>query len=99
MPGLAERWEVRADDPTKWIFYLRPGVKFHDGTDFNADAVIWNLDKVKNKEAPQVRSWASSASPGVENPPPLACYSASSSQMRVRCISKAWTSSKSLAPR
>jgi ABC-type transport system substrate-binding protein len=28
-------------------------VKFHDGTAFNADAVIWNLDKVKNKEAPQ----------------------------------------------
>jgi peptide/nickel transport system substrate-binding protein len=52
-PGLAERWEVRPDDPTKWIFYLRQGVKFHDGTDFNADAVIWNLDKVKNKEAPQ----------------------------------------------
>jgi peptide/nickel transport system substrate-binding protein len=23
MPGLAERWEVRPDDPTKWIFYLR----------------------------------------------------------------------------
>ena len=52
-PGLAERWEVRADDPTKWVFYLRQGVKFHDGTDFNADAVIWNLDKVKNKDAPQ----------------------------------------------
>jgi peptide/nickel transport system substrate-binding protein len=51
-PGLAERWEVRADDPTKWIFHLRQGVKFHDGPDFNADAVIWNLDKVKNKEAP-----------------------------------------------
>jgi peptide/nickel transport system substrate-binding protein len=28
-------------------------VKFHDGTDFNADAVIWNLDKVRNKDAPQ----------------------------------------------
>jgi peptide/nickel transport system substrate-binding protein len=53
MPGLAERWEVHADDPTKWVFYLRRGVKFHDGTDFNADAVVWNLDKVKNKEAPQ----------------------------------------------
>ena len=53
VPGLAERWEVRADDPTKWIFYLRQGVKFHDGTEFNADAVIWNLEKVKNKDAPQ----------------------------------------------
>jgi peptide/nickel transport system substrate-binding protein len=53
VPGLAERWEVRPDDPTQWIFHLRRGVKFHDGTDFNADAVLWNLEKVKNKDAPQ----------------------------------------------
>ena len=53
VPGLAESWEVNKDDPTKWIFHLRRGVKFHDGTDFNADAVIWNWDKIKNKDAPQ----------------------------------------------
>jgi len=53
MPGLAESWEVRADDPTKWIFKLRRGVKFHDGTEFNADAVLWNWDKVRTKDAPQ----------------------------------------------
>ena len=40
VPGLAESWEVRADDPTKWIFTLRRGVKFHDGTDFNADGCV-----------------------------------------------------------
>lgn len=40
-------------DHTKWIFKLRPEVKFHDGTAFNADAVVWNVDKVLNKEAPQ----------------------------------------------
>jgi peptide/nickel transport system substrate-binding protein len=27
VPGLAERWEVRSDDPTKWIFYLRRSMK------------------------------------------------------------------------
>ena len=53
VPGLAESWEVSKDDPTKWIFHLRRGVKFHDGTDFNADAVLWNWDAIKNKDAPQ----------------------------------------------
>src|SRR6202048_1475482 len=36
-PGLAERWEQASDDKTTWIFHLRRGVTFHDGTDFNAD--------------------------------------------------------------
>jgi ABC-type transport system substrate-binding protein len=53
VPALAESWEVKADDPTKWIFKLRRGVKFHDGTDLNADAVLWNWDAIKNKDAPQ----------------------------------------------
>src|SRR3954464_7055528 len=35
-PGLAEKWEQAADDKKVWIFHLRHGVKFHDGTDFNA---------------------------------------------------------------
>jgi ABC-type transport system substrate-binding protein len=42
IPGLAERWEVRADDPTKWIFYLRQGVKFHDGIDLEIIPLEWN---------------------------------------------------------
>ncbi|WP_047309286.1 ABC transporter substrate-binding protein [Rhodopseudomonas palustris] len=53
IPGLATEWKVKDDDHTKWIFKLRPGVKFHDGSDFNADAVVWNVDKVLNKDAPQ----------------------------------------------
>jgi peptide/nickel transport system substrate-binding protein len=52
-PGLAEKWEQAADDKKTWIFHLRRGVKFHDGTDFTADAVIWNLDRYFNKESPQ----------------------------------------------
>jgi ABC-type transport system substrate-binding protein len=39
-PGLAEKWEQAPDDKKTWIFHLRRGVKFHDGSDFNADAVI-----------------------------------------------------------
>src|SRR3954468_12355439 len=51
-PGLAERWE-QAEDKKTWIFHLRPGVKFHDGTDFNADAVVWNLDRYFKNDSPQ----------------------------------------------
>ncbi|MFC7460932.1 ABC transporter substrate-binding protein [Hydrogenophaga defluvii] len=49
--GLATSWAVDAKDKTKWVFKLRPGVKFHDGSDFNADAVVWNVQKVLDKDA------------------------------------------------
>lgn len=52
-PGLAASWTVDATDKTKWLFKLRDGVKFHDGSAFNAEAVVWNLDKLLNKDAPQ----------------------------------------------
>src|SRR5258707_461041 len=53
VPGLATDWKVDDADKKKWRFTLRQGVKFHDGSEFNADAVIWNLDKVLNDKAPQ----------------------------------------------
>ena len=53
IPGLALSWAVDAKDKTKWVFKLRSGVKFHDGSAFNADAVVWNVRKVLDKEAPQ----------------------------------------------
>ena len=53
IPGLAESWEVNKADPTKWTFKLRRGVKFHDGSDFNADAVVFNMDRLFNDKAPQ----------------------------------------------
>ncbi|MFN0161830.1 MAG: ABC transporter substrate-binding protein [Burkholderiales bacterium] len=51
IPGLATEWKVGDTDKTKWTFKLRKGVKFHDGSDFNADAVVWNVDKVLRKDA------------------------------------------------
>lgn len=53
IPDLAESWAVDPNDHTKWIFKLRPGVTFHDGSPFDAQAVVWNVDKVLNKAAPQ----------------------------------------------
>ena len=51
IPGLATSWAVGASDKTKWTFKLRPGVKFHDGSAVNADAIVWNVRKVLDKEA------------------------------------------------
>jgi peptide/nickel transport system substrate-binding protein len=48
VPGLAESWDVSADK-TIWIFHLRKNVKFHDGTAWNADAAIFGLDRMLNK--------------------------------------------------
>lgn len=53
MPGLATEWHVDPQNQSRWIFTLRPGVKFHDGSAVNADAIVWNVDKVLNKAAPQ----------------------------------------------
>ena len=52
-PGLATEWAPVEGEPTKWIFKLRQGVKFHDGADFDADVVIWNLEKILNDKSPQ----------------------------------------------
>lgn len=46
-PGLATEWEV-SPDGLVYTFKLREGVKFHDGTDFNADAVVFNFERWAN---------------------------------------------------
>ncbi|MFI7675055.1 ABC transporter substrate-binding protein [Actinophytocola sp. NPDC049390] len=43
-PALATKWDSSEDGMT-WNFELREGVKFHDGTDFNAEAVCANWDR------------------------------------------------------
>ena len=52
IPGLATEWKVDEADKKKWTFKLRPGVTFHDGSPFNADAVVWNVEKVLKQDAP-----------------------------------------------
>ena len=51
-PLLAESWEM-SDDGLSYTFQLKEGVKFHDDTDFNADAVCFNFDRWYNFEGIQ----------------------------------------------
>jgi peptide/nickel transport system substrate-binding protein len=45
--ALALSWDV-SDEGTVWTFKLRPGVKFHDGTPMNADAVVFSLERQRD---------------------------------------------------
>jgi len=57
IPWLATSWKV-APDKSSITFYLRRGVKFHDGTDFNAEAAKWNLEAVRGKKV-GTEAWTS----------------------------------------
>jgi peptide/nickel transport system substrate-binding protein len=51
IPGLASSWETNATGDV-WTFHLRDGVKFHDGTPFDADAAMFNLERYWDKNSP-----------------------------------------------
>lgn len=55
-PWLAKSYKV-ADDRKSITFVLRKGIKFHDGSDMNAEVVKWNLDNMI--KAKLKRNWAS----------------------------------------
>jgi ABC-type transport system substrate-binding protein len=50
-PCLATSWEI-SDDGKEITFHLRRGVKFHDGTDFNADAVVFSFARQYDSNHP-----------------------------------------------
>ena len=51
MPALAERYEH--PDPLTWKFYLRKGVKFHNGNPFTAADVKYTFERLRNPEVSQ----------------------------------------------
>ncbi len=51
VPALATSWDV-SDDNLTYTFHLRKGVKFHDGTPMNADAVVFSLDRQLSEDHP-----------------------------------------------
>jgi peptide/nickel transport system substrate-binding protein len=50
-PALATRWTVSTDGK-EWLFHLREGVRFHDGTVFDADAVVFSLERQRDPHHP-----------------------------------------------
>jgi len=65
-PGLATSWEVSPDGKT-YTFHLRQGVRFHDGTPFDADAVKINFDRQRKPlEGQQFEFWQSFFEPVVD---------------------------------
>ncbi len=53
LPCLAERWEN--PDLTTWIFHLRKGVSFHDGTPLTAEDVVYSLQRLRADESLEAR--------------------------------------------
>jgi ABC-type transport system substrate-binding protein len=49
VPDLAESWEI-LENSKVYVFHLRKGVKFHDGTDFDAEVVRWNYRRITDPE-------------------------------------------------
>ena len=54
-PWLAEKWQV-ADDKKSVTFHIRKGVKFHDGTDLNAETARWNLERYRVSKNSELKS-------------------------------------------
>jgi len=54
-PGLAESWDI-SDDGLTYTFHLVQNARFHDGTPVNAEAFVYNFDRIKNPDTGSPRA-------------------------------------------
>ena len=54
-PDVIEKWDM--PNPTTHVLKVRPGVKFHDGTDCDAEAIKWNQERVKDPNVKSSHAW------------------------------------------
>ena len=52
VPNLATEWKADPADGRRWLFTIREGVRFHDGSVFDAHAAQWNFEKLLDASAP-----------------------------------------------
>lgn len=50
-PRLATEWFIHPEDPTVWVFKLREGVTFHDGSAFTAEDVVFSFERVRHESS------------------------------------------------
>lgn len=87
-PMLAESWETSGNTV---VFKLREGITFHDGSDLNADVVVWNLQRmVQNQE-----SFAANYLPAVDEAEPAVALNPMTVQLNLTRPSAAILSSLS----
>jgi ABC-type transport system substrate-binding protein len=54
-PRLFSSWKIDSENYLRWLFTVLQGVKFHDGTACDADAIMWNFRRIFDEKAPSPR--------------------------------------------
>jgi peptide/nickel transport system substrate-binding protein len=94
-PALAQRWEQPT--PTTWVFHLRPGVRFHDGTPLAAADVVFSIQRAMHPDSDMKVFAASIGSVKAQGPATVvietefANAALLQSLPELRVMSKAWS--------
>ena len=93
VPSLATEWQQTG--PLTWVFKLRPGVKFHDGSPFTADDVVYSINRGKELTS-QIASYANAVgTPRAVDPLTVEFTLAQPNPIFLQHIDALWIMSKS----